>query len=381
LSEATFHKRWPLCRLFGIPVRIDVSWLFLAVLVTWSLAVGYFPVAYAGLSPRIYWSMGVVGALGLFASIILHEVSHALVARRFDLQIDGITLFVFGGVAEMADEPKTAKGEFLMAAAGPIASAGLSIAFLLLTVLLEAQAWPVPLIGVIAYLAMINGVLAVFNLVPAFPMDGGRILRAFLWYRRGDLVDATRVASRAGDGLGLIMIGLGVFSVLSGQVIGGIWWALIGLFVRQAARQSYQQVQMRRLFAGHSVRLYMTEPVVSVPWETRIGSFIQDTLLHQHHDLYPVVRDGRLAGYILTRDVMALPIETRDISAIDRIVHPLSDEMTIAPDAAVLDALAKMRRGGNSRLLVVADDRLVGIVTLKDLLDFFSLKVGLGELK
>ena len=381
MSEATFNRRWPLCRLFGIPVRVDVSWLFLALLVTWSLAVGYFPVVYDGLSPKTYWSMGIVGALGLFASIVLHEVSHALVARRFDLRIDGITLFLFGGVAEMADEPKSAKGEFLMAAAGPLASAGLALAFLLLAGLLEAWALPLPLVGVTFYLGMINGVLAAFNLLPAFPMDGGRILRAFLWYRRGDLVEATRVASRAGDVLGLVMIGLGVFSVLSGQVMGGIWWGLIGLFVRQAARQSYQQVLMQRLFAGHRVRRYMTAPVVTVPWEARIGTFVDDTLLTKHHDLYPVMRDGRPTGYLLTRDVMALPSESRGISEVGRIAHPLSDDMTIAPEAAVLDALAKMRRGGNSRLLVVAEGRLVGIVTLKDLLDFFSLKLGLGELR
>lgn len=380
MSEATFSKRWPLCRLFGIPVRIDMSWLFLAVLVTWSLAEGYFPGVYSELTPRIYWSMGLVGALGLFASILLHEVSHALVARRFDLQIEGITLFLFGGVAEMADEPKDAKSEFFMAVAGPIASAGLSLLFMLLAEFLEAVAWPAPVIAVVGYLALINGILAAFNLVPAFPMDGGRILRAILWYQRDDMVAATRIASRAGDIFGILLIGLGLLSLLSGQVIGGIWWGLIGLFVRKAARQSYQEVLMRRLFAGHSVRDYMTSNVVTVPWEGHIGSFIDDILLSKHHDLYPVERGGRPVGYILTRDVMALPSETREISDVGRILHPLTDDIVIGPKQSVLEALAKMRRSGNSRLLVVEGDRLSGLITLKDLLDFFALKMGLGEL-
>ena len=375
-----FEKRWSLCRLFGIPVRIDFSWFFLAVLVTWSLARGFFPELYPALPEAIYWSMGILGALGLFASILLHEVSHALVARRFGLQIEGITLFIFGGVAEMAEEPKSARGEFFMAIAGPLASGFLAVFFFMLARLLEALTLPTSLTGVIAYLALINGILAIFNLIPAFPMDGGRVLRAILWYRREDLRSATHTASRAGDIFGLVMIFLGLLSILSGQIVGGIWWCLIGLFVRQAARQSYQQVLMRQVFMGHPVSAYMTRAVVTVPWKTKVGAFITDSLYPHHHDLYPVVREGRLVGYLLTCDVLGLPTETRNLFDIGKVMRPLSSDITIASNSDALDALAQMRRSGNSRLLVFDDERLAGVITLKDLLDLFALKIDLGEI-
>ena len=208
------EKQWPLFKLFGIRVQVDASWLVLAVLVTWSLAQGLFPQFYPGLKASTYWSMGFVSMIGLVASIVLHETSHAVVARRHGLPISHITLFLFGGVAELTEEPKTARAEFLMAIAGPLASGALALGFLAVARLLVVLDAPAALQGVTYYLAAINGLLAVFNLIPAFPLDGGRVLRAVLWYRRGDLHAATRTASRNGESKTLGPTVARVFSTL-----------------------------------------------------------------------------------------------------------------------------------------------------------------------
>ncbi|MEQ9349915.1 MAG: site-2 protease family protein, partial [Alphaproteobacteria bacterium] len=234
-----FGKQIPLFRLFGFDVGIDPTWVMIAVLVTWSLAVGLFPSYYPGLSPLAAWSMGVVGAAGLFASIIFHELSHSLVARRFGLPIGGITLWIFGGVAHMEGEPEAPKVEFWMAIAGPVSSYVLAGGFVLAAWAGDGLAWPVTVTGVFWYLAAINGVLATFNLVPAFPMDGGRVLRAILWARSGNFREATRIASGLGGLFGLGLMAAAAFFLLQGNLVAAVWWFLIGLFVRFAARSSY----------------------------------------------------------------------------------------------------------------------------------------------
>ncbi|MCK5276199.1 MAG: site-2 protease family protein, partial [Alphaproteobacteria bacterium] len=216
-----FGRGIPLFRILGFQVKLDASWLILAVLVTWSLAAGYFPARYEGLSGPTYLWMGVAGALGLFASIVFHELSHSLVARRYGMQIRGITLFIFGGVAEMEDEPPTAKAEFLMAIAGPIASAVLSVSFNILGDFGVRMGMAAPVPAVLGYLSFINMLLAAFNLVPAFPLDGGRMLRAVLWGWKGDLRWATRIAANAGASFGFALIAFGLFNIITGNLIGG----------------------------------------------------------------------------------------------------------------------------------------------------------------
>ena len=211
-----FGKRFVLFEILGFKVQIDGSWLFLAVLVTWSLATGVFPVWYEGLSPATYWWMAVAGVIGLVFSLIFHELSHSLVARRFGLPIRGITLFIFGGVAEMEEEPASGKVEFLMAVAGPVSSCVLAVGFYVLAVIGLAQGLPDPVLGILDYLALINGMLAAFNLLPAFPLDGGRMLRAALWYYKGDLREATRLASRSGEIFGIVLMALGAVVTSAG---------------------------------------------------------------------------------------------------------------------------------------------------------------------
>jgi Zn-dependent protease len=320
----------------------------------------------------------VIAALGLFASIILHELGHALVARRHGLPIRRITLFIFGGVAEMEAEPERPAVEFWVAIAGPIAS---FLVGFVCWLLLQAAAVGagVPVVGVLAYLASINIILAVFNLVPAFPLDGGRILRSALWAWKGSLRWATRISSAIGGGFGIALILLGVYRVVIGDFIGGMWWFLIGLFVRFAAQASYQQVLVRESLRGVPVRRLMSADPIAVPPTISIAQMIDDYIYRHHHTMFPVVEDGRLLGCVSMHDIKRLPRERWSSTTVSAIMQPCSAATAIDPDMDAMEVLSLMSRTKNTRLLVTEGERLVGVVTLRDLLQFLSVKLDLEE--
>jgi Zn-dependent protease len=245
-----FGKRVRLFSIAGFEVALDPSWFLLAVLVAWSLSTGFFPYRFEDISAGQAWLMGVVGTVGLFLSIIAHELSHSLFARRTGISMQGITLFLFGGAAEMGDEPARPRDEFLIAIVGPLASIAIGAAFFALNLFGAASGWPLAVNGVLEYLASINVILAVFNLIPAYPLDGGRVLRAALWAWKKDLLQATRISSRVGWLFGALLIGLGVLRLLGGAVLGGFWLALIGLFVQRAATVSYRKLATRGTTSG-----------------------------------------------------------------------------------------------------------------------------------
>src|SRR5690606_18691123 len=205
---------------------------------------GFFPMRFPGLSTGLFWALGFAGAMGLFLSILLHEISHSVVGRHFGMKMEGITLFLLGGVAELPNEPQRPKAEFWMAIAGPMTSFALAILFLGANRAGANLGWPGPWTGVFGYLSFINVVLAVFNLVPAFPLDGGRVFRSLIWAASGDYARATSIATRVGSGFGLVLILLGAISILSGNPIGGLWWVFIGLFVRVSAQAAMRQMTL-----------------------------------------------------------------------------------------------------------------------------------------
>lgn len=374
-----FEKSIPLFKLLGFEVKIDHTWFFLAVLITWSLAAGFFPARYEGLAPATYLFMGVAGAVGLFFSIILHEMSHSVVARQHGIPMKGITLFIFGGVAEMGEEPPNPKAEFLMAIAGPIASFVISGSMFLSHHALQAAGWPVAVTGVFHYLAWVNLVLAAFNLVPAFPLDGGRVLRSFLWHTKNDLRWATRITSNIGSWFGMVLIILGVFTFMSGNFIGGMWYGLIGMFIRAAARMSLRQVLIRRAFAGEQVRTFMHSDPVTVPPDITLQSLVDDYIYHHYFKLYPVVENGRLTGCITTTRIKQYPREEWSRLTVGEVAEKRCRENTISPDSDAIKAMARMSQTGASRLMVVEEDRLVGVLVLKDLLKFLSMHIELEE--
>lgn len=374
-----FGKGITLFKLFGFEVKVDLSWLIIALLISWTLAEGVFPQQFEGYSARTYWLMGILGALGLFLSIVIHEMSHSMVARQFGLPIEGITLFVFGGVAHMHDEPENPKVEFWMAVAGPIASIVLGVVFFGIRYVGMRGGWPDPLVGVINYLGIINLVLAAFNLVPAFPLDGGRVLRSALWKWKKDLNRATKIASRIGSIFGAVLIALGVLQLIAGAIIAGIWWILIGMFLRSASLNSYRQRLVKDIFAGEDVRHFMKENPVTVNPDLSMDKFVNSYVYEHHHDLYPVTRDSNVQGCVTTKDIKKVPRDEWSDHQVQEVMHECNEDNTIQADDDANHALNLMKQNRNSRLMVLDNDRLVGILTLKDMLSYLSLKLDLEE--
>ena len=374
-----FGKRITLFKLLGFEVRIDLSWIVIAVLIAWSLSTGLFPFYYKNLSTETYWAMGIIAAVGLFISIILHEFSHSLVARHYGMPMKGITLFIFGGVAEMEEEPPSPKVELLMAGVGPLSSIAIAVFFYWISLLGKTIGWGEPINGVVEYLAVINALLAGFNLLPAFPLDGGRVLRAALWHWKRNVRWATRVSSQVGSGFGILLIVLGIFNVFRGNFIGGMWWFLIGMFLRGAAKMSYRQLMTREALEGEKVQRFMNPNPVTVAPTTTIEEFVEDYVYKYHFKMFPVANSGRAIGCITTKQVKEVPREQwRDVT-VSELALECTPDTTVKPDDDAIRAISLMRRTGGSRLVVIEDDRLVGVVSLKDMLHFLSLKVDLDE--
>jgi len=374
-----FGRRFKLFNMFGFQVSVDLSWIIIAILVAWSLSVGLFPIQYEGLSTKTYWLMGIIGAIGLFLSIIVHEFSHSIVARRFGMPMKGITLFIFGGVAEMGEEPPSAKAELFMALAGPLSSIGIGLVFYAIYAAGKGGTISTPINGVVGYLSFINLLLAGFNLLPAFPLDGGRVLRAILWWVRDNLRWATRVSSTIGSGFGIAIIVWGILNFLRGNFLGGMWFFLIGMFLRGAAKMSYQQLVIRRALEGESVRRFMKSDPVTVSSSETIRDLVEDYIYRYHFKMFPVVDDGHLTGCVTTREVKDVPKEKWDQTRVKDLAGPCSPDNTVSADTDAMKALSRMNRNQASRLMVTEGDRLVGVIALKDMMQFLSLKIELED--
>ena len=372
-----FGRRITLFKLLGFEVRLDASWLIIAALVVWTLAAGVFPFYYPGLPASNYFLMGLAGAILLFGSIVVHELCHALAARRYGIPMKGITLFVFGGIAEMDEEPPSANAEFAMAIAGPLASVAIGCIFYFLQRALRGSA-PVQLAGVLGYLARINWILAAFNMIPAFPLDGGRVLRSLLWRRGGDLRRATRTASRIGSGFGTGLMILAVFQLFFGGVVSALWWFRIGLFLKSVARSSYQQVLVSSALQGEPVSRFMHQHPDTVTAGMSIAELVNGHMYRYRHRMFPVLADSdRLEGWVTPEQVKGVPREEWDAHTVEEIVQPCTPENTITPDTDSIEALRLMQRSRNSGLMVVEHGRLVAVVSLKDLMDFLAAKLEL----
>ena len=371
-----FGRRITIFKLFGFEVRLDATWIVIAALVTWSLAAAVFPAAYPGFSRGTYWGMGIAGALGFFGSIVLHEFSHSLVARHYHLPMKGITLFVFGGVAEMGEEPQNPKVEFLMAIAGPICSIVIGFVFHILAS--AGQGWPVEVIGVLSYLAWINWILAAFNLIPAFPLDGGRVLRAALWHLKGNLTRATQIASQIGSGFGILLMMFGVYQLFFGNFISAIWYFLIGTFLRGASQVSYEQMIVRSELEGEPIRRFMRPNPVTVRPDLSIRQLVEDYLYRYDFKVFPVVGDSDdLIGCVTTADVKDLPKEEWDQHHVSEVVKPCSAANTVSPDTDAMKALSKIRETGSTGLLVTERNHLLAVVSPKDVMNFLAAKLEL----
>lgn len=376
-----FGRPVSLFTIFGFEIKVDISWLLLAALISWSLASDLFPHYYKDLPHSAYWWMGISGAVGLFLSIIFHELTHSLVARRYGVSMKEITLFIFGGVAHMEEDPPSPRAEFMIAVVGPLSSGFLAVAAFLLYKLGMQNGWPVTITGVLNYLSWLNMILALFNLIPAFPLDGGRILRSALWKWKKDVRWSTDIASQIGSGFGLMLIIMGIFYIVRGSFIGGLWWFLIGLFVRAAAQSSYRQILARNLFHTKKVRDLMVANPITVPRSISLDDFIRDYVYKYRFQAYPVLSFGKLTGCIFLKQIASIPREEWSQHTVGAIALPCNADIIIGPDENADKALEVMNRTGNSRLLVVDGDKLEGIIALKDMLSLLSLKMELNDLE
>ncbi len=359
--------------LLGVNIRLDASWILLALLIAWSLAAGVFPDLYRGLPQSTYWGMAAASVVGIAASIILHELGHTLVARAFGLPIKSITLFVFGGVAEMEGEPKAPRAELFMALAGPLVSVALGFGFSLLANFLEGSA-PTEYHAVLHYLGTLNFTLAAFNMAPAFPLDGGRVLRALIWLVTGDSLKATRIAARSGEVIAVLLMGLGAFSALTMGLVHGLWWIVLGWFILSMASAHRKEAEARQLLSGMRVGDLMTPDPVSAAADMSVEDFVETVLARFPHDLIPVVADGRVIGAAGFQEAKRTPRQNWPSTALATIVTPITDIPTADSGLEIETALDRMQKARASRLIVLDQGRLVGILTLKDLANHLRFK-------
>jgi Zn-dependent protease len=375
-----FTARIRLIRLFGIPISVDISWLIILALITWSLAEAIFKPALPDASEGERLLLGFFAALAFFVCILLHEMGHALVARSRGIPIRGITLFLFGGVAELAAEPPSASSEFLMAIAGPLVTVFLSGVFFVLSLLATGLGWATSIELIFRYLAWINLSLLVLNLLPAFPLDGGRVFRSILWGISGNLRRATRWAAAIGQGFAWLLIAGGVALFYQHDYFGGIWLGLIGMFLNNAARASYQQLVLQQALKGEPVSRFMNLQPIVVPPSLDLRSWVEDYVYRYHRKAFPVASNGHLEGYISTQALARFPRAEWDRHTVAEVMRQDLQAVTISPQTDALEALGRMQRTGASRLLVSNGTQLLGIVSLKDLLRFLNLKIELESI-
>lgn len=367
--------------ILGFEVRIDLSWFVIFFLVFWSLTSGVFPGDYPDLSPRAHLVMGLAGTLLFFASLLLHELSHALMSRRKGIVVEGITLFVFGGIAHAEKEPESPRDEMLIAGIGPVTSLALAILFRLGGGLAAQAGMGDAVVGVAGYLAFINFALAVFNVMPGFPLDGGRVFRAAVWSVTGDRAKATRLATSAGRGFGLVLIVLGVVQVLGGATVSGLWLVFIGWFLRTLAGASLRQEVMQGMLAGYVARDLMSAEPEVVSAGLTVDALVHDHFMRLRYGSYPVVGPTGVVGLVTLDDVKRIPRDVWRVSTAADAMTPLAQCAVVAPSMAVADVMETMTRNGpRRRALVMEGPRLVGVISATDIARWIERVRGVEDL-
>lgn len=365
-------------RIAGIQINLHPSWFVIALLVTYSFAAGELPANYPDWQPALYWAAGATISLLFFGSVLAHELSHALVARRFGLRVRDITLFIFGGAASLVDEARSPRQEALMAAAGPLTSLAIGAVLVSLS---GALAEPI-LSATVGWLGFINLVLGIFNLIPGFPMDGGRILRAVLWQVRGDRNAATRKAAAIGRLFGYLLIAGGVYQIFQGvDLFSGVWLALIGWFLSSAAESTVAQMSVERSLRGVKVRDVMEADPASVTPNESVADLVNERLLRSGARSFLVRHDdGGLAGIVTLSDVRKVPREDWGPARVTDIMTRHADLATIGPDDEVETALKLLQEREVNQLPVVADDHrtVLGLLSRAGILRLIDARMRLG---
>jgi Zn-dependent protease/CBS domain-containing protein len=367
-----------LFKIAGIQIAIDYSWLVVFFLVWWSLSGGYFPRYLPGRGFAEYWGAGLVATLLFFASVLIHELSHSLMANRLGQTVRRITLFIFGGMAHLSREPRNARTEFLIAVVGPLTSFVLGGFFWLVSGSLSGLAAPLS-IGVFRYLGFINIALGAFNLLPGFPLDGGRLLRSILWMRSGDLRASTARAANWGGGIAAGLMLLGVLQIFAGALIGGLWLIFIGMFLRKASQASYHGVVVEQVLSSATAADLMVSEPVTIAGDMTVAQAIDDYFLRFGFGGFPVTRNGLIIGLVSLAEIKSCPKAERAERSIEGVMRAADAPVRISSTATVADALRQMVEADSGRLLVSQDSRIVGLLTHSGITRFTRGKTELEE--
>ncbi len=368
MNRPLVQGSWKVATVMGIPMRVHFSWFIIFGLITWSLSTHYFPKAAPDLPVASYWIKGTLAALLLFASVAFHELSHSYVARKYHIPITSITLLIFGGIAQLKGEPPHPKAEFRIAIAGPISSFLLSALFFLFSTITTGGPR-----ALFSYLMQINLILGVFNLIPGFPMDGGRILRAALWSRTKDYFYATQRAAGFGQKIALFFLLFGMFLIFSGSS-GGLWLLLIGWFLYMAAQSSQQQATLQEILSGIKVKEVMARDLVTLNSSLTIDEAVDKYFLRYGYGGFPVMDDGKFLGIITLKEIKNVSREDWSTVKVSDIFVPHNKKWEVSPDSDVMRALELMIKEDKGRIIVMENEKVVGLITRNGIARYLQIK-------
>jgi Zn-dependent protease len=365
----------PLGRILGIPIGLDYSWFVIFALLTWMLGGSYYPAEFKDWPPLLYWVLGAVTAIMLFVSVLLHELGHSVVALRYGISVRSITLFLFGGVAQIGSDPTSATAEFRIAIAGPLVSLALAVLFYTVQPLVAGME---PLLGLAKYLAYINLALVVFNLIPGYPLDGGRVFRAIVWAITGNMRRATLLAANVGRFFAFVFIFTGVWQIFSGNFGGGLWIAFIGWFLDNAASGLVHQVMFQGLLAGHRVSQAMSTRCATVPANLSLQQVVDEHILGSGQRCLLVNRGDDTVGLMTLHRIKEVPRPEWATMSAAEVMLPWDELKRIDPDTGLWAALEKMDRDGVNQLPVTQDHHVIGMLSREDVITFLRTVQELG---
>jgi len=365
----------PIGRIFGIQIGLDYSWFVIFALLTWILADSYYPTEFKDWPTLLYWFMGVVTAIMLFVSVLLHELGHSVVALRYGIPVRSITLFVFGGVAQIGAEPPSAIAEFLIAVAGPLVSLFLAVVFYLVQ---PHVAGVEPLLGLAKYLAYINMALVLFNLIPGYPLDGGRVFRAVVWEVTGNMRRATLTAANVGRFFAFLLIFAGVLQMLHGNLIGGLWLAFIGWFLENAASAQVHQMMYQGLLGGHKVSQAMSTHSATVPADLTLQALVDEYILGSGQRCFLVNGGGDTIGLMTLQRIREVPRAEWATTSVAQVMLPVEQSERIGSDTELWGAIQKMDRDGVNQLPVTRDQHVIGMLSREDVITYLRTLQELG---
>ena len=368
MNSALLQGAWKIGKIMGIPIRVHFSWLIVFGLITWSLSTYYFPKAAPDLPTVSYWIKGALAALLLFASVAFHELAHSFVAQRYKIFIESITLFIFGGVAQMKGELPNPKAEFMIAIAGPLSSFFLSVLFFFLSGNTTGG-----IKALFSYLTQINLIIGVFNLIPGFPMDGGRVLRSVIWEKKKNFYYATQKASSIGQKIALFFIIFGIFSIFTGMP-GGLWLMFIGWFLYTAAQASYQQSTLQESLSGIKVRDIMVKDIVTLSSFITVDEAVNNYFLRYGYGGFPIIDDGKFLGIVTLKEVKNIHRENWGREKVADILVPHDKRWEVSPEDDVMKALELMIKEDKGRLVIIENNKLSGLITRNGIARYVQIR-------